>query len=927
MGIEEESRATILDTVLRGIGATLADGPGGGPAAFLITGSGGSGKTHLLHLLAGLADAPDVDLRFASGEPASTGRPGAVLAQLFPELESPVDRAFGGVQDEHSTAPPGPIRHALALVAELARERPLAVLLDDAHLADSLSLSVLTRLAGTDAEVRPAMVIARRGIPARGALTMLAGAPTVREIVLAPLTDDEILALARARLGAPPGPTLAAALMQTGGNPAHANRILDWVRFRERLHPVPGSGAVDARLEHDEMVEILSRSVDTQLSLLDPDALQTVRLVAVWNKAVTAAEIGLARRQHPSEFVGGIDAAVGAGILVWEGEHIRFGSRVAAEAVRAGLAPTIRELMLAAVGAAADVRAHGESGVGVDATASVLRVQTSLQIGAQLPRPPRPRARTITTPAGLPAVLARVTMLSDAGRLYEAYELAERALPSHTEPTERLTLLFSMLSFATLGGRVERARTVLRAMHDEPLPRESAAWLAEIETWLDAMTGNPPRGGTLTALAEIDDAPPGLTGYRTARAIGLTLAGDCVGALALLDAVLDSNAASQSWLGADSPESAAWPLWVTRFAYGPSYTLTRAPVDSVRDNRLVNRWLGPFRQSVIAESHMACGELDIASMLLDDSLAEARRIESGWMSTAVADRALIDVHRGAAPAALMLIAQWRECGFPDRFGLRDVDVAEAEARLALGESDAVSELAGQTWTASADDGHRAWMVHRAPMLIRQARLAGDDALVAAIADGTAAMLPGFDAPALRGPASLTAAVAAQDQAAAERSAAEFQSVGDQLGELAALEEAACLAAATGRAPAALGIAQRAAALASRIGSVATGQRLHTRLRESGIEVPRAGAGVSWPGSRGSGGVPGPAGVAAPGAGSLTRAENRVSRLVAQGMTSPQIAERLGISPRTVQTHISHVLTKLGLSTRAEIAAFISSTRR
>ncbi len=484
-----------------------------------------------------------------------------------------------------------------------------------------------------------------------------------------------------------------------------------------------------------------------------------------------------------------------------------------------------------------------------------------------------------------------------------------------------------MLSFATLGGRVERARTVLRAMHDEPLPRESAAWLAEIETWLDAMTGNPPRGGTLTALAEIDDAPPGLTGYRTARAIGLTLAGDCVGALALLDAVLDSNAASQSWLGADSPESAAWPLWVTRFAYGPSYTLTRAPVDSVRDNRLVNRWLGPFRQSVIAESHMACGELDIASMLLDDSLAEARRIESGWMSTAVADRALIDVHRGAAPAALMLIAQWRECGFPDRFGLRDVDVAEAEARLALGESDAVSELAGQTWTASADDGHRAWMVHRAPMLIRQARLAGDDALVAAIADGTAAMLPGFDAPALRGPASLTAAVAAQDQAAAERSAAEFQSVGDQLGELAALEEAACLAAATGRAPAALGIAQRAAALASRIGSVATGQRLHTRLRESGIEVPRAGAGVSWPGSRGSGGVPGPAGVAAPGAGSLTRAENRVSRLVAQGMTSPQIAERLGISPRTVQTHISHVLTKLGLSTRAEIAAFISSTRR
>ncbi|GAA4821963.1 helix-turn-helix transcriptional regulator [Tomitella cavernea] len=922
MGIEEESRAAILDAVLTGMTGTLMDGAGSGPSTFLVTGSGGSGKTHLLHVLAGLADMPDVDLRFASGEPATTGRPGSVLAQLFPELEAPGDRTYGGRQDEHSSGPPGPIRHALTLVAALARERPLAVLLDDAHLADSLSLSVLNRLAGTDADVRLAMAVARRSIPTRGALTMLAGAPSVRGIALAPLTDDEVLGLARGRLGAPPGPMLAAALLQTGGNPAHAHRILDWARFRERLRPVPGSDAVDARLDHGEMVEILSRSVETQLSLLDPDALQTVRLVAVWNKAVTAAEIGMARRQHPSEFVAGIDAAVGAGILAWEGEHIRFGSRIAAEAVRAGLEPPIRALMLAAVGAA------GDTHPATDETSSILRVQTSLQIGAQLPRPPRPQVGTVTTPTDLPTVLTRVTMLSDAGRLYEAYELAERALPTRTEPTERLTLLFSMLSFATLGARVERARTVLRAMHEEPLPRESAVWLAEIETWLDAMTGSPPRGGTLTALAEIDDAPPGLTGYRTARAIGLTLGGDCVGALALLDAVLDSNASSQSWLGADSPESAAWPLWVTRFAYGPSYTLTRAPVDSVRDNRLVNRWLGPFRQSVIAESHMACGELDIASMLLDDALAEAQRIESGWMSTAVADRALIDVHRGAAPAALALLARWREGGFPDRFGLRDVDVADAEARLALGEHAAAVGLARRTWAAAQADGHFAWMVRQAPLLIRQARLAGDDGLVDVIAAGTAALMPRFDAPALRGPATLVAAVAVRDPVGAERAAAEFQSTGDQLGELAALEEAACLAAARHDGAGALARAEQAAALAVRIGSVATGHRLHTRLLRLGVEFERAAAGGRWAGEPRAV-DPGRAARAptAPGTGSLTRAEHRVSRLVAQGMTSPQIAERLGISPRTVQTHISHVLTKLGLSTRTEIAALISSENR
>ena len=54
--------------------------------------------------------------------------------------------------------------------------------------------------------------------------------------------------------------------------------------------------------------------------------------------------------------------------------------------------------------------------------------------------------------------------------------------------------------------------------------------------------------------------------------------------------------------------------------------------------------------------------------------------------------------------------------------------------------------------------------------------------------------------------------------------------------------------------------------------------------------------------------------------SLTPAELEVSRLVAEGLTNPQIGERLFISKRTVQTHLSHVFRKLGASKRAEVAA-------
>jgi len=53
--------------------------------------------------------------------------------------------------------------------------------------------------------------------------------------------------------------------------------------------------------------------------------------------------------------------------------------------------------------------------------------------------------------------------------------------------------------------------------------------------------------------------------------------------------------------------------------------------------------------------------------------------------------------------------------------------------------------------------------------------------------------------------------------------------------------------------------------------------------------------------------------------SLTPTERKVVGLVASGMSNPQIAARLFLSRRTVQTHVSHVLAKLDLHSRTDIA--------
>jgi non-specific serine/threonine protein kinase len=56
-------------------------------------------------------------------------------------------------------------------------------------------------------------------------------------------------------------------------------------------------------------------------------------------------------------------------------------------------------------------------------------------------------------------------------------------------------------------------------------------------------------------------------------------------------------------------------------------------------------------------------------------------------------------------------------------------------------------------------------------------------------------------------------------------------------------------------------------------------------------------------------------------GQLTRREQDVAALVAQGLSNSQIAAVLVISPRTVETHVQHIMNKLGCSSRAQIAAW------
>jgi DNA-binding NarL/FixJ family response regulator len=61
-------------------------------------------------------------------------------------------------------------------------------------------------------------------------------------------------------------------------------------------------------------------------------------------------------------------------------------------------------------------------------------------------------------------------------------------------------------------------------------------------------------------------------------------------------------------------------------------------------------------------------------------------------------------------------------------------------------------------------------------------------------------------------------------------------------------------------------------------------------------------------------------------GRLTRREREVAGLLAEGLSNKEIATRLVISQRTVETHVDHVLNKLGIASRAQVASWVAEQR-
>ena len=67
--------------------------------------------------------------------------------------------------------------------------------------------------------------------------------------------------------------------------------------------------------------------------------------------------------------------------------------------------------------------------------------------------------------------------------------------------------------------------------------------------------------------------------------------------------------------------------------------------------------------------------------------------------------------------------------------------------------------------------------------------------------------------------------------------------------------------------------------------------------------------------------------AEPNGGLLSQRETDVARLVTEGLSNREIGTRLFISERTVESHVRSILTKLGFTSRAQVAGWMAAQER
>jgi DNA-binding CsgD family transcriptional regulator len=930
-------RATELEEIVRGIASACA----GEGAVLAAEGAAGIGKTALLRAALGMAAASGMRTLLATGTPLETAFSFGIARQLFDpvrrdlgedawnELSSGAARLASRALDERALEVAGPgdspsfaTLHGLYwLTANLTTTAPVVLAVDDAQWADRPSLRFLSHLVRRR-EGLPVLVLlaVRSGDPptdTRLLSELMAAAEPVRR--LAPLEERDAAVLVRSRLGQATDASLCAACHRvTGGNPFLLGALSDALAAGEiesaaqavdSLQGVRLESVARALLRRLAVLPQGSHAVVTAAAALGSDAsLAAVAELAGLDLGTTARAAQALREagilaEHPS--IAFVHPAVRT--AVYEGMpgeqrrrlHVRAAEQLAARGAPVeqaavhylaiegagdrGVVSTLRE-------AARQASSRGAPEV----AASYLRralaeppaeedqpgVRFGLGLAGLAAEEPDSVALLVEAVNGIPdpreravAALEAAIQLGFNGDTLALISLCQAGLrtrasidPDLLARLESEMAMWSFLTSSTVGAALDWLRAVRE--DDNPLVRPAAAIAA---AW--------------SRLAI--EARPAATEVERVAAM-----------------VSDGTMFSQRSAGL-----AQGSIWI--LVIGGRLQLARDVGEAVvemgeHQGSLLLTRVGRFWRAV-AEHDLGL----VADAAADCAVAFEQAVEGAGDEEGLSYNlsSLIDSHVDAGEPERAQEALSRaslSATLPPRAGFALLIESRGRLRRAQGRpADALDDLldAGRRWqelrvrspVPTSWRGDAALVLCQLGRADEADRLASEQLALARQAEeertlGASLRVLGEVRGGARGRPLLVEAVAALEGGAARLELAKaLLSLGRELrkqGERRAARTALARA---------LDIAHRGG-----VGSIVQGAREELRL--AGARPRRAALG----------GPP-----------SLTPAERRVARMAVAGASNAEIAQRLFVSLRTVETHLTHAYRKLDISSRDELAGVLA----
>ncbi|MEY2437181.1 MAG: hypothetical protein QOF97_2017, partial [Acidimicrobiaceae bacterium] len=815
----------------------------------------------------------------------------------------------------------------VAVVEREALQRPVLLAVDDVHWADTATVLALRVLHRRLSDLPLAVVVAYRPHSADSAEIGDAvaewqegGAST---ILLGPLADDAIEELIADTLGATPGPKLRAEIDGANGNPLF---VLELLRGAQAEGLVDRDGDV-AELAAAGLPVSLRDAILRRLSAFPTETMQLLRLAAILGSAFDPADLAAVSGRSLVQLLDALHSAVKVGVLdSGDGPdaRLRFRHDLIRAAIYEDVSPALRRGL------------HAEAARALDSSgAPPARVAVHLALG-----------EAARDSDGLDLLL-RVGLACRTSAPANAIELLERAITVTTPDDSRHDrAVAGLLPALVTQGRLEQAEHLARATlerdHDPSLNR----WVLGALAWSLLRQG---QSAILAQEMERLAATPGLSDsdrlvLRSRLASGRLLSGDVEGAGTEADAAL----ADARRTGDDEGARMLLPTmsWID-LARGKVAAAIDHATEAVTLERLPGRGDAPYLY--LGGALLEADRLDEAKAAFqqgrrDDLDAGDVSVTTSYHWALLISEYLFgqwDQAETEAEAAADLVAEGLggtqgilfHHALSARIALHRDDLSKAATHLAEGEAELVArgpqigidfllwakalllsangeqEQALMTlemgWSATA--GIRYFLSWRtvAPDLIRMAVDAGRVDLAAAVlAEVEEGARRAEDVTSARAAALRCRGIITDEAELLSHAAALFTSAGRAVDAAYSAEDAGSAFARSGELEEAGRVLTLAWSAFDRLGATRDATRVRSRLREVGIHrrprSQRTSARTGWD--------------------SLTPTEIAVVRLVAEGMTNPEIGRRLFISHHTVGTHLKHVFGKLGVSSRVELAA-------